>query len=180
MKTELPHSQAMVMDDDVLTLARQAFQAARSGDTPRLTWMLGAGLPPNLSNERGDTLLMLASYHGHADTTQALLAHGADPERVNDRGQTPLAGAAFKGDLVMIRLLLDGGARVDGSGPDGQTALSFAAMFDRLEVLEELLSRGADPRHLDAARRAPLDYAQAMGAQRTTGRLLALLALPRA
>jgi uncharacterized protein len=171
MKTELSSSQVQVMDDDVLNLARQAFQLARLGDTDKLVWMLNAGLPANLCNERGDSLLMLASYHGHVDTTRALLSHGADPERTNDRGQTPLAGAAFKGELSILRALLDGGARVDGTGPSGQPALAFAAMFDRIEVLEELLVRGADPRHQDSARRTALDYALAMGARRTAARL---------
>lgn len=172
MKTETQSTQQpVVMDEDVLALARRAFQHARAGEAAQLAWMLGAGLPANLANERGDTLLMLASYNGHLEATQVLLDHGADPERVNDRGQTPLAGAAYKGDVGMVRLLLEAGARVDGAGPDGRTALMFAGMFDRLEVLEVLIERGANPSHRDAARRTALDYAHAMGAQRTTERL---------
>jgi uncharacterized protein len=172
MKTETQSTQrTVVMDDDVLALARRAFQHARAGEAAQLSWMLNAGLPANLANERGDTLLMLASYNGHLEAAQALLDHGADPERVNDRGQTPLSGAAYKGDLTLARLLLDAGARVDGAGPDGRTALMFAGMFDRLEVLEELLARGANPRHQDAARRTAHDYACAMGARRTAERL---------
>src|SRR5699024_9900387 len=45
--------------------------------------------PQNLTNDSGDTLLMLAAYHGHADTVRALLTRGADPNRLNDRGQSP-------------------------------------------------------------------------------------------
>lgn len=171
MKTNTQESQTMVTDADVMAVARTAFQHARAGNSANLAWLVASGLPVNLANEKGDTLLMLASYHGHEDATRVLLEHGADPERTNDRGQTPLAGAAFKGDLTIARLLLDHGARVDGAGPDGKTALMFAAMFDRLEVLELLLSRGAAPEHTDADKRSALDYARAMGARRTTDRL---------
>ncbi|WP_434382633.1 ankyrin repeat domain-containing protein [Melittangium boletus] len=176
MKTETRDSQVKTTDEDVMALARRAFQHARAGEAAQLEWLLGVGLPANLSNERGDTLLMLASYHGHLAATGVLLEYGADPERTNDRGQTPLSGAAFKGDLSMARLLLSRGARVDGAGPDGKTALMFAAMFDKIEVLEELLARGADFQRQDAARRRAIDYAQTMGAERTSARLASLLA----
>jgi ankyrin repeat protein len=174
MKARTQDSQTMDIDTEVMNLARTAFQHARAGETNHLAWLLAAGLPVNLTNERGDSLLMLASYHGHQETTRALLERKADPERTNDRGQTPLAGAAFKGELAIARLLLDHGARVDGAGPDGKTALMFAAMFDRLEMLELLLSRGASPEHKDVAGRTALDYTRAMGAQRTADRLLEL------
>jgi len=153
MKTEPQDSRSAVTDEQVMEVARMAFQHARSGNAVALAAILDAGLPPNLCNERGDTLLMLASYHGHADATRVLLEHKADPERTNDRGQTPLAGCAFKGDVAMARLLLEHGTRVDGAGPDGKTALMFAAMFDRVEVMEELLSRGAAPGRTDAEKR---------------------------
>ncbi|PTL78502.1 ankyrin repeat domain-containing protein [Vitiosangium sp. GDMCC 1.1324] len=174
MKTNTQESQAKVTDADVMNVARTAFQHARAGEAMSLAWLVTAGLPANLANEKGDTLLMLASYHGHVDATRALLLHGADPERTNDRGQTPLAGAAFKGDVTIARLLLDHGARVDGAGPDGKTALMFAAMFDRVEVLELLLARGAAPEFVDAEKRTALDYARAMGARRTAEKLAGL------
>ena len=46
----------------------------------------------------------------------------------------------------------------------------------KLEVLEELLARGADFQRQDAARRRAIDYAQTMGAERTSARLASLLA----
>ena len=61
-----------------------------------------------------DTLLMLASYHGHRETTEVLLSRGADPNVPNDRGQTPLAGAVFKGDIDIIEALLKHGADPGG------------------------------------------------------------------
>ena len=115
------------------------------------------GLPPNLRNEKGDSLLMLASYHGHADTVRVLMEHGADPELANDRGQTPLAGAAFKGDMATIMALLDGGADVNGRSDGGKTPLMIAAMFNRSEIVDVLLDtwrRSSGARRRRTERRA--------------------------
>ena len=89
---------------------------------------MDAGVPANLSNDRGDTLVMLAAYHGHADAVAALLARGADPDRPNDRGQTPLAGAVFKGEDEVVRVLLDGGADPSAGTP---SALDAARLFGK-------------------------------------------------
>jgi ankyrin repeat protein len=166
------------LDADALALVRAAFQYARAGDTARLAWLISAGLPVNLCNENGDSLLMLASYHGHADATRLLLENKAEPDRSNDRGQTPLAGVAFKGDTLVALLLLEYGARVDAAGPDGKTALMFAAMFDKREMVELLLLMGAERGRTDAQGRTALDYARAMNAQSTTELLTQLAKAP--
>jgi ankyrin repeat protein len=80
----------------------------------------------NLCNDKGDTLVMLAAYHGHPQAVSALLARGADPGRPNDRGQTPLAGAVFKGERAVIQVLLDGGADPTAGMP---SAVETARMF---------------------------------------------------
>ena len=98
---------------NALELARSAFDLARSGDVAGLQRILDLGLSPDARNERGDSLLMLASYHGRLDATALLLSRGASPDLANDAGQTPLAGASFKGDAAMARLLLDSGASAD-------------------------------------------------------------------
>ena len=63
-------------DDDALALAHTLFQAAREGDTALLRAYLDAGAPATLTNSAGDSLLMLAAYHGHAETVQVILAYG--------------------------------------------------------------------------------------------------------
>ncbi len=85
-------------DAEVLDILQSAFEAARNGDAEFLKTWLERGLPPNLQNTRGDTLLMLAAYHSHTEAVRTLLDHGADPDILNDQGQTPLMGAAFRGD----------------------------------------------------------------------------------
>jgi hypothetical protein len=155
------------LDDETIAFAQRVFHAARTGDADHLDGLLQAGLPPNLRNDKGDSLLMLASYHGHLDAARRLLAHAADPELANDRGQTPLAAAAYQGDIAMVRLLIDGGAQVNGSGHTGRSALMTAAMFNRVDIVEVLLANGADPLARDAEGLTAEAAARIMGAPDT-------------
>ncbi|MEV7286737.1 ankyrin repeat domain-containing protein [Streptomyces sp. NPDC093252] len=120
-------------DPEVVELATKIFDLARQGGTDALVAYVDAGVPVNLTNDRGDSLVMLAAYHGHAGTVRALLARGGEADRVNDRGQTPLAGAVFKGEQEVIRVLLDAGADPSAGTP---SAVDTARMFGRAELLE--------------------------------------------
>ncbi|MEV8395227.1 MULTISPECIES: ankyrin repeat domain-containing protein [unclassified Streptomyces] len=120
-------------DPEVVELATKVFDLARRGETETLAAYVDAGVPANLTNDRGDSLVMLAAYHGHAEAVEALIARGADAGRVNDRGQTPLAGAVFKGEDAVIRALLAGGADPSGGNP---SAVDTARMFGKTDLLE--------------------------------------------
>ena len=54
-------------DPEVVELATKIFDLARQGRTEALVAYLDAGVPADLTNDRGDSLVMLAAYHGHAD-----------------------------------------------------------------------------------------------------------------
>ncbi len=152
------------LDDATLAFAGRVFQYARMGHAEELAELFGQGLPANLRNDKGDSLLMLAAYNGQAATVRVILEAGGDPELANDRGQTPLAGACFKGDLEIARLLIAHGAKVDGEGDGTRTALMVAAMFDRTELVALLLAHGADPARRDASGMTAADMARQMGA----------------
>lgn len=119
-------------DPELEEFATRLFDLARTGQTERLAAYVDAGVPVNLANDRGDTLLMLAAYHGQAGTVTALAARGADPERANDRGQSPLAGAVFKKEPAVVRALLDAGADPHAGEP---SAVDTARMFGHTEFL---------------------------------------------
>lgn len=96
-----------------------ALDFARNGETEPLAVMIRHGLPVNLADAKGNTLLMLASYNGNVETTRMLLEHGAEVDRRNDRGQTPLGGVAFKGYEDIVVLLLKHGADIDAEDVPG-------------------------------------------------------------
>jgi ankyrin repeat protein len=123
------------LDEETIAFAHHMFDLARFGDTPELIANVAAGLPPNLTNDKGDTLLILAAYHDHPETVAGLLAHGADPNRVNDRGQSALSAAVFRRNPITVRTLLAAGADPAGGAP---SALAIADHF-RLPEMAALL-----------------------------------------
>ncbi|WP_435121870.1 ankyrin repeat domain-containing protein [Micromonospora tulbaghiae] len=123
------------LDDETIAFAHRMFDLARAGATDELAANVDAGLPVNLTNAKGDTLLILAAYHAHPDTVAALLARGADPARVNDRGQTALAAAVFRRQEAAVRALLEAGADPDHGGPSAVETARFFKLPDMLALL---------------------------------------------
>jgi ankyrin repeat protein len=113
-------------------LAGELFDLARAGSAAQLARHLDSGVQATLTNEAGDTLVMLAAYHGHLETVSLLLKHGADPNQANDKGQTPLAGAVFKGEGGIVRALLAAGADPAAGFP---SAIDAARMFGKTDLL---------------------------------------------
>lgn len=99
---------------------------ARDGNTNELADFIEHGLEVNALDEAGNSLLMLAAYHGRLETVRYLLSKGADPDLCNARGQTPIAGALFKGENEIVTALKDAGADLDLGTP---TAREAATMF---------------------------------------------------
>ncbi len=154
------------LDDETLAFAARVFQLARDGDTETMRGLLDQGLPPNLRNDKGDSLLMLAAYSENEPVARLLLERGADPDLANDKGQTPLAGVIFKGNLAIMTMLVEHGAALEGPSDGARSPLTVAAMFDRIDMMAVLLHRGADPDARDAAGLTASDVAKSMGAAR--------------
>ena len=55
-----------------------AIAAVRAGDIERLRTLLDQDTPATLCNDAGDSLLMLAAYHGHESCVAHLLERGAE------------------------------------------------------------------------------------------------------
>jgi ankyrin repeat protein len=128
------------------------FDAARLGRADMIQPLVRAGADLEAHDPKGYSALILATYHGSLETTQALLDAGAyidGPELA--RGNTALMGVAFKGYAQIVACLLGAGARVDRRNRAGQTALMMAALFGHAAIVEELIEAGADPALEDAA-----------------------------
>ena len=123
---------------ELMDLASRLFDAARSGDAEMLAAYVDAGVPVNLVNGNGDTMVMLAAYYGNDAAVATLIARGADVDRHNHRGQTPLAGAVFKNDPTVVGLLLSAGADPLAGSP---SALETARYFERDEIARQLVGR---------------------------------------
>jgi uncharacterized protein len=130
------------IDPGVIELAGRVFDLARGGYTDDLVAYVDAGVPVDLTNDKGDTLLILAAYHGHPDTVAALLDRGADHSRANDRGQTALAAAVFRQSTESVTRLLAAGADPDAGGPSARATAAFFELPAMTELLEGRPGRG--------------------------------------
>lgn len=132
MSTPNPDDASAQFSDEELAYIGSLFDAARDGRTEDLRVALDAGVPANLTNGKGDTLLILAAYHEREDTVAMLLDHGADTERVSDKGFTALACSVFRGNETITRGLLEAGA---GQATSNQHVQDFATMFGQGHLL---------------------------------------------
>lgn len=140
------------------------FDAARLGRTDLIQPLLAGGADVNARDPRGFTPLILASYNGHFDTTEALIAAKADPCLPDrDQGNTAQMGVAFKGFDAIAARLLKAGCDVNARNHAGQTALMMAALFGRTAQIGMMISAGADPALQDSAGRSAKAVAQAQG-----------------
>ena len=124
------------IDPGVIELAGRVFDLARGGHTDELAAYVDAGVPVDLTNDKGDTLLILAAYHGHPETVGALLDRGADSARVNDRGQTALAAAVFRQSADGVTRLLAAGADPDAGSPSARATAAFFELPEMLRLLD--------------------------------------------
>ena len=58
-----PNGSDNALDPKLVELAHEMFDLARSGATERLSAYIDAGVPADLTDADGNTLLMLAAYH---------------------------------------------------------------------------------------------------------------------
>lgn len=123
------------LDAETIAFAHRVFDLARSGGAGELADFLAQGLPANLTNDKGDTLLILGAYHNHPPVVATLLEHGADPARVNDRGQTALAAAVFRKNAETVRLLLAAGANPDDGKPSARETAEFFELPEMTALL---------------------------------------------
>ena len=96
----------------------------------------------------GFTALGLASFFGHREAAELLLAAGA---RVNDASRNPmrvapLHSALAGGHAEIVELLLDAGADVNAVQADGYTPLHEAAQNGDQAIAERLVERWGGPR----------------------------------
>ena len=136
---------------------------------------LSKGGDPNAKNERGETLLFIATNWNNIEAVKALIKRGADPNVCNNAGTCPINVSAGR-DTEILRILVTSGANVNNY----DKYLSYSALgsvssnrhdtFERLrekgsyrgkfpnsmESARILISAGANVNHVDAGGGSPL------------------------
>ncbi|PWI64996.1 hypothetical protein PCL_08355 [Purpureocillium lilacinum] len=97
-------------------------QAARKGDLRTMSYLLGAGLPPDEQDPDGRTALSWAASEGQEGAVRLLLRSGAVEVDLKDRnGQTALFWAAVTNNGRIIRALVAAGASKELEDNCGRT-----------------------------------------------------------
>jgi uncharacterized protein len=129
------HSGTPELTEEQLEFLHSMLDLARSGKSAELLEFIDQGVPVNLTNAQGDSLLILAAYNDQVGLVRGLLERGADVDRINDRGQTALGCAVFRQNHVITRDLLAAGA---DPRTGGQNAYAVIDMFG-LDSMRDLL-----------------------------------------
>ena len=89
---------------------RGAQNLIKRGDEAGLRAALDAGLDPNLANQNGWTLLMLAAVEGAVPLGQLLIEKGASINARNNKEESALSLATHRGYTLFVDLLHPKGA----------------------------------------------------------------------
>ncbi|MGA8938711.1 MAG: ankyrin repeat domain-containing protein [Acidobacteriaceae bacterium] len=89
---------------------RGAQNLIKRGDEPALRAALEAGLDPNLTNQNGWTLLMLAAVEGDVAIGRLLIEKDADQTSLNNKQDSALTLASHRGHQLFADLLTNSGA----------------------------------------------------------------------
>lgn len=140
------------------------YKVVSHGTVAELSQMRNDGLNLNVSDDTGQTPLMVAALFDRIDMANYLIGQNVDVNMSSNSGLTALHYAALQNNNVMTLLLLDNGAKVDpemrysstdgnfNSQPyvweyQGATPLLIAVESGNMEVAKVLINYGANKHH---------------------------------
>ncbi len=129
------------------------------------------GVPIDTVDDRGDSALHLAAYHGKKAIADYLINKGANINLQDNAGQTPLMLASIYNHRELAKLLIDSGANLELKKNNGYTALMLASYNDNHEIANILITAGSDVNGKTNAGETALGIARANKSY-TTAKLL--------
>ncbi|HEY1057965.1 MAG TPA: ankyrin repeat domain-containing protein [Limnobacter sp.] len=116
--------------------ADAAFAAVKQGDLAQLHELLCRGLPSDIVNADGETLLHAAATHGQITVLRWLAKVQKLPMDSRDKlERTALLSAASAGQVQAMAALVDAGANVNAADADSSRAIHLAAQFGDVPTL---------------------------------------------
>jgi len=122
-----------------------------------LQYLLSQGADVHVKDDRGRSVLMICSSHGHIDIIECLINAGVDLEENDNEGLTPLTHAIINDQTASAAVLLKSGANVNSLDYSGRSPLDVAIYQGSTEMVELLLDNGANMEHPDKRGIKPLD-----------------------
>lgn len=120
-------------------------RVAYLGQAQAASFILGKGVPIDLTDESGRTPFQRAAQGGNVEIAKMLLAKGAKVDAADPDGSTPLHLAVKKGRAEMVRFLLERGANPKAKDGRGLSSVDLAREFGYRDVSDLLIEAGAEP-----------------------------------
>ena len=118
-------------DPDVVELAHRLLDAARAGDRALLEQYLDAGAPVDLTDPQGNSLLMLAAYHGHAARSGRWQRAARTSTGSTTGPRRPWPERCSRASARCLEVLVAAGADPDLGSP---SARATAVFFERPDL----------------------------------------------
>ncbi len=116
-------------------------KAVKFDDIDDIAKQLKHGLDPNLVDDKGNPLIVIAAREKSDKVAEALAsAPNIDLEKTDPAGESALMMAALNGELPLVKVLIAKGAEVSKKG---WTALHYAATNGNDDVVRYLLDQSA-------------------------------------
>jgi len=133
-------TQSWAVQSDEISSAEQElknyfFAAARVNDVSVLEEFIRAGFPVDVSNGKGYTALMIATYHGNTEVFDYLVSQDANTCAADNKGNTALMAAIFRGEFLLAKKLISFECDPEHKNKAGNRASEFAEVFGREQIL---------------------------------------------
>lgn len=139
-------------------LSSNPFEAARTGLCEDILTFLCDEVDIDEPNKHGNTMLLLAAFHGHADAVELLLQKGANPLALNENGSSVLQFGSRRSAILEMLLATTARELINHQDDDGITPLMRTtniregvfneldqdAIPDRVLCVGMLIAAGAD------------------------------------
>ncbi|HSS22703.1 MAG TPA: ankyrin repeat domain-containing protein [Pyrinomonadaceae bacterium] len=129
-------------------LEKEIIKAAKSGAAARVRELLQQDAKLiGARDADGSTPLHCATWKGHQNVVEVLLAHGADVNLHNNNdhwGTTPLHAAAHANQRAIAELLIAHGADIHATNLNGRTPLAETEFHKAKPVANLLKQHGAN------------------------------------
>ena len=147
-----------------LVFKKQALiSAVKAGNTKAVAELLDEGVPINIKDDEGMSLLHWAAWGGHVTTMRLLIRRGCDVDSVDGRGLTPLHCAAATGQTKAVRELIRKGSSKSVVAGDYGTPLHQAALNGHVETAVAMLEEGCPLGVVSGAEATVLHFAASGG-----------------
>ncbi|MBC6975395.1 ankyrin repeat domain-containing protein [Bacillus sp. Xin] len=126
---------------EIKNMEKQLLTAVEQRETATVLSLVQQGVNTNVTDSKGRTPVMIATYGNDVKTAKILIDAGADVNIRDGMKNNPFLYAGAEGYLEILKLTIDAGADPTLTNRYGGTALIPAAEHGYIEVIKELLTR---------------------------------------